>query len=126
MTRLLFLARKSAAVGALCWVALAFGGCYAGTGYVVGPDDYDDLPPDFIATAQPYYYEGQPAYWYHNHWNYRDDDHWRYYRSEPGPLRQFRNQPRFERPAPRVYERPAGPSARGGAPHGGGRQMPRR
>jgi hypothetical protein len=127
MTRLFFLARKSAVIGALLWSALCFSGCYAGTGYAVGPDDYEDLPPDFIATAQPSYYEGRPVYWYHDHWHYRDGNHWRSYRSEPAPLQQSRAQPRFSRPAPRVYERPSRPSpARVTVPRGGERQMPRR
>jgi hypothetical protein len=128
MTRLLSYLRKSALVGTLCATALSLAGCYAGTGYAVG-GDYDDLPPDFVVTTEPYYFEGRPVYWYHDHWHYRDGNHWRYYRSEPAPLRQYRSQPRLQRPAPRVYERPSPsrpPAARGAPPGGGGRPAPSR
>ncbi len=128
MTRLFCFVRESAVASALCWTLLSLGGCYAGTGYAVVSDDYDDLPPDFVVTAQPYYFEGRPTYWYHDHWHYRDGNQWRYYRSEPAPLSALRNQPRFSRQAPRTYERPSHPPppARPQAPRGGGHRMPRR
>jgi hypothetical protein len=41
-------------------------------------------PPEFIATAEPIYYEGHAAYWYGNHWSYRDEHGgWGHYDHEP-------------------------------------------
>jgi len=48
-------------------------------------------PDDYIATAQPEYYEGRPVYYYNNSWYYRDTHGaWSYYRSEPAYLRDRR------------------------------------
>jgi hypothetical protein len=53
-------------------------------------------PPEYIATTDPFYYEGHPVYWYNGYWHYRDDrGAWRYYREEPRFLaeRRVRIQP---------------------------------
>jgi hypothetical protein len=48
-------------------------------------------PPTYVATAEPVYYNGQPAYWYQNHWYWRDGGgRWSYYREEPAFLRDHR------------------------------------
>lgn len=91
-------------------------GCFADAGYSVtvdgsvGPDGTvyeEDLPPAFIATAEPYYYQGRPTYWYGNAWHYREGGRWNRYRVEPAPLRSFRGQRGNVPRAPRMYERPS-------------------
>jgi hypothetical protein len=52
-------------------------------------------PSEFIATAEPVYYEGHPAYWYNNHWYYRNGASWGWYHDEPGFLRDYRGRPGF-------------------------------
>lgn len=90
-------------------------GCFADAGYTLTVDDgvdpggvvyEEDLPPAFVATAEPYYYQGRPTYWYGNAWHYREGGRWNRYRVEPAPLRAFAAQ-RAGRPAPRMYERPS-------------------
>jgi hypothetical protein len=85
--------------------------------YPVGA--YDNYPPDaYIATADPYYFDGHASYWYGNRWYYRDGGHWAHYDHEPPALYQRRIQ---AAPARRSYESYRGhaPSARP-ASHGGG------
>jgi hypothetical protein len=50
-------------------------------------------PAEYIATAEPVYYEGHPAYWYNNRWYYRNAGGWNYYHGEPGYLRDWRGRP---------------------------------
>ncbi len=48
-------------------------------------------PPEYIATAEPVYYEGHAAYWYQNHWYYHDEHGaWTYYHDEPRFLADHR------------------------------------
>jgi hypothetical protein len=48
-------------------------------------------PPEFVATAQPEYYEGHAAYWYGNHWYWRDEHGgWNHYDQEPRELADHR------------------------------------
>jgi hypothetical protein len=91
------------------WVAVVAGAClfaavpaFAQVEIVVGP------PADFIATAEPVYFEGRPAYWWGGRWYFRDGPGWHYYHDEPAYLRGWRGQ----HPYPgRVYY---------GRAHGGG------
>lgn len=78
-----------------------------------GPAYYsDDYPPDaYIATTDPYYFDGHATYWYGGRWYYRDGRSWRHYDHEPPALYQRRVQ---GPPVRRHYEaRPAGPVGRG-------------
>ncbi len=79
--------------GAVLAAALG-GGCYAGVGY--------DAPPvGYVQTVEPFYYGGRPHYWYRGHWHYRDGDRWMRYRTEPAPMRQWRQiRPAPTRPLP--------------------------
>jgi hypothetical protein len=52
-------------------------------------------PAEYLATAEPVYYEGHPAYWYGNRWYYRNGAAWGYYHDEPGFLRDYRGRPGF-------------------------------
>jgi len=80
------LARALVLVAALPLV----GACAVGVGYGGYDDDY---PPDtYIATTQPYYYEGRPTYWYGGRWYYRDGGAWRHYDREPPVLYERRAQ----------------------------------
>jgi hypothetical protein len=47
-------------------------------------------PAEYVATAEPVYYEGHAAYWYGDRWYYRDAHGWQYYHGEPGYLRDWR------------------------------------
>jgi hypothetical protein len=97
-------------------------GCYAGVGYDYGYDG--DYPPDaYIATTEPFYFDGRPVYWYHDHWYYRSGGGWRHYDREPPALQQRRL---AGAPARRNFEpgwrgRPSvGSRGRPAAPSGGG------
>jgi hypothetical protein len=117
----------------LACVVLLFGaiGCYDDYGYDTGyaanatvDDTADDYPPDsYIATAQPFYYEGRPAYFYNNRWFYRDGARWNYYRSEPAVLGGYRAQYYGGAYAPRTringYGGYGAYGGRGGAIRGG-------
>ncbi|HVZ70894.1 MAG TPA: hypothetical protein VHJ20_00850 [Polyangia bacterium] len=60
-------------------------------GVAIGPAYDEDYPPDaYIATTEPYYYDGRPTYWYGGHWYYRDGGHWAHYDREPAGLYQRR------------------------------------
>ncbi len=107
---------------ALVASALFGAGCSVG---VVGDADYPDgyygdYPPDaYIATADPFYFEGHATYWYGGRWYYRDGNRWAHYDHEPAALYQHRLQ---APPARRSYEPYRGHApARGGGFHGGGR-----
>jgi hypothetical protein len=93
-------------------------GDYPPGDYPVGA--YDDYPPDaYIATADPYYFDGHASYWYGNRWYYRDGGHWAHYDHEPPALYQRRIQ---AAPARHSYEPYRGHApARQSASHGGGR-----
>ncbi len=58
-------------------------------------------PPEFRATTEPSYYDGQPYYWYGNHWYYRDSSGWRALYEEPAFLREHREHEH----ARHIYER---------------------
>jgi hypothetical protein len=56
--------------------------------------EYDYPPAEYIATAEPVYYEGHSSYWYNNRWYYRDGGgRWGYYHGEPGYLHDWRGRP---------------------------------
>jgi hypothetical protein len=61
--------------------------------HTASAQEYDYPPPEYIATAEPVYYEGRPAYWYNNRWYYRNGGAWGYYHGEPGYLRDWRGRP---------------------------------
>jgi hypothetical protein len=73
-------------------------------------------PAEYIATAEPVYYEGHPAYWYGNRWYYRNGGAWAYYHSEPGYLHDWRGRPGWGA----RYHYGAGHGFHGGGFHGGG------
>jgi hypothetical protein len=50
-------------------------------------------PPEYIATAQPVYYEGHASYWYGGRWYYRNGGGWGHYAGEPAYLRGWRGRP---------------------------------
>jgi uncharacterized membrane protein YgcG len=82
----------------------------AGCGVEVGPEYpvgfYRDYPPDaFIATTEPFYYNGRAAYWYGGRWNYRNGGGWDHYAREPAALYQQRMQ---GAPRARMYESSGG------------------
>ena len=79
---------------------------------------YGDYPSDaFIATTDPWYFDGRASYWYGGRWYYRDGRAWGHYANEPAALRQRRLQ---GAPRRHLYEQPAGhTSARGGGARGG-------
>jgi hypothetical protein len=81
----------------------------------VGVGVYGDYPPDaYIATTEPFYYNGYPSYWYGGRWYFRGGDgRWGHYNHEPSGLYSRRMQ---SAPARHVYE-PARSMNRGG---GGG------
>jgi hypothetical protein len=90
-------------------------GVEVGSGYGYG----GDYPPDaYIATTEPYYFDGRPTYWYGDHWYYRDGGRWSHYDREPPALYQRRMQ---GAPVRRNYEggwrgappAPAGPGRPG-------------
>jgi hypothetical protein len=52
---------------------------------------HDGYPPEaYIATYNPYYYEGRPMYYYGGYWYYRNGRTWSHYDSEPRHLRDYR------------------------------------
>jgi hypothetical protein len=88
-------------------------GVEVGTTYPTGY--YGDYPPDsFIATTDPFYFEGHAAYWYGGRWYYRDGGRWNHYDHEPAALRERRMQ---SAPARHSYA----PAGRGGGRSAGGR-----
>jgi hypothetical protein len=98
----------------------------AGCGVEVGPEypggDYGYYPSDgFIATTEPFYYEGRANYWYGGRWYYRNGGGWGHYGGEPGALYQRRMQSPQRR---RTYEQYGGHAGRSGSPGGrsGGRR----
>jgi hypothetical protein len=101
-------------------VALAAANAGCGMGVEVGaeyPDGaYGDYPADgYVATTEPFYYNGFATYWYGGRWNYRDGSgRWNHYDREPAALAQHRMQGGARR---RNYEpsggRPAGRSSGG-------------
>jgi hypothetical protein len=95
----------------------------AGCGVEVGPDypvgAYGYYPSDgFIATTEPFYYEGRAAYWYGGRWNYRTGGGWGHYDREPSALYQRRMQ---GAPGRRTYESHGGGRSAGGGRSGGHR-----
>jgi hypothetical protein len=102
-------------LGALVVGAAGCGGLEVGVASPTGY--YGDYPSDdFIATTEPFYYEGRASYWYGGRWYYRDGAHWSHYDREPAGLQQRRMQA-----AP--YRHSYAPSAgRGGGRSGGGRR----
>jgi hypothetical protein len=73
-------------------------------------------PAEYIATAEPVYYEGHPAYWYGGRWYYRNGGVWGHYDAEPAYLRDWRGRPGW---GARYHYGNGG--FRGGAFHGGRR-----
>jgi hypothetical protein len=73
-------------------------------------------PAEYIATAEPVYYEGHAAYWYGNRWYYRNGGGWGHYEGEPAFLRGVRGRPGW---GARYHYGSGG--FRGGAGHGGRR-----
>jgi hypothetical protein len=67
--------------------AVSFSSGHASAQEVVYP------PPEYIATAEPVYYEGRPAYWWNNRWYYRNGPGWYYYHNEPAYLYGWRGRP---------------------------------
>ena len=112
MTRPLRCATAVAALGFL--VASAVGsGLEVGATYPDGT--YDGYPSDgFVATTEPWYYEGRASYWYGGQWYYRDGGRWNHYGREPDAFRMRRMQGAL--PRRRAFE----PGARPGGVHGGG------
>jgi hypothetical protein len=108
----------AAAFGATALLMVGTTACEVEGGPVYPAGYYDDYPPDsFIATTEPFYFEGHAAYWYGNRWYYRDGNHWGHYDREPAGLAQRRMQ---GGPRRRTYEaRPAGGHYGG---RGGGRR----
>ncbi len=82
MACVLVLGATVAATAAGCGVAFD-----AGYGYDSG------YPPDtYIATTEPFYFDGRPTYWYGGRWYYRDGGRWAHYDREPPALYQRRMQ----------------------------------
>jgi hypothetical protein len=105
-----------AALSAGCTVGVVGDANYPPGEYPVGA--YDDYPPDaYIATADPFYFDGHASYWYGNRWYYRDGGHWAHYDHEPPALYQRRIQ---APPARRSYESYRGHAARPSPSRGGG------
>jgi hypothetical protein len=106
---------RLACVFALGAALLGTDACEVGVGY----NGYDgDYPPDaYIATTEPFYFDGRATYWYGGHWYYRDGGGWRHYDREPPALYQRRVQ---AAPARRNFE-PGRPVVRSTARSGGWR-----
>jgi hypothetical protein len=88
-------------------------------GYPGGGGIYSDYPPDaYVATTEPFYFDGRASYWYGNRWYYRQGGGWGHYDREPAGLRQQRmaGQPRR-----RMYESPGARPAGRSSGRGGGR-----
>ena len=111
----------------LLGVALIFGAAGSALGCEVAAypgNYYGDYPPAaYIATTDPYYFDGQAAYWYNNRWFYRNGNGWGGYAHEPAGLAVRRSQ---GGPARVNYGRNAAPRGGGGARGGGGRGGARR
>jgi hypothetical protein len=111
-------------VVALAALAFASSACDVGVAadYPPGeypPGYYDDYPPDeFIATAEPVYFDGHASYWYGNHWYYRDGGRWNHYDHEPPGLYNRRMAAPMGRRTYEPYRGHAG--GHGGGFHGGG------
>jgi hypothetical protein len=58
------------------------------------PPPYVDVPapPPYIERYPSTVYAGRPVYLYDNRWYYREGSRWRYYRNEPPPLYEHRQQ----------------------------------
>jgi hypothetical protein len=96
-------------------VVIAANGCEVGAEYPEG--DFGYYPSDaFIATTEPFYYEGRATYWYGGRWYYRNGAGWGHYGREPNALYQRRAQ---GAPRQRAYESGGRSGVRSG--HGGGR-----
>ena len=83
--------------GVVCIVAFGAALVLAGCELQAGPDypggDYLDYPPDaYIATTEPWYFDGQACYWYGGMWYYRSGGGWGHYNHEPAALRARRQQ----------------------------------
>ena len=96
---------------------MATTGCGVEVGAYPGVVTYSagvyDYPSDaYIATTEPFYYEGHASYWYGGRWYYRDGNHWGHYDREPAALQQHRMQ---APPARHQYE----PSGARPGPSGG-------
>jgi hypothetical protein len=50
------------------------------------------VPEAYVATYQPFYYNGFAHYFYRNHWYYRDHGAWRGYEHEPAFLHDHRGE----------------------------------
>ena len=95
--------------------------CAAGCEVEAGPaypgGAYLDYPPDaYIATTEPWYFDGQACYWYGGAWYYRNGGRWGHYDREPAALHARRMQGGQARHA---YE-PWGGRGPGHAGHFGG------
>ncbi len=110
--------------GVVCIVAFGAALVLAGCELQAGPDypggDYLDYPPDaYIATTEPWYFDGQACYWYGGMWYYRSGGGWGHYNHEPAALRARRQQGGGQ--ARHSYESSGGHFAgRGGGGRGGG------
>ena len=130
MTRGLVSMWRSAMGGMACVFVLgaALSTIAAGCGFAVESGyGYDsDYPPDtYIATTEPFYFDGRPTYWYGGHWYYRDGARWAHYDREPPALYQRRMQ---GAPVRRNYEsgwRGAPPAAAAGRPSSASRASSR-
>jgi hypothetical protein len=110
--------RRLLGIALLCATATMACGCAVEAYPANYPGDDGDYPPaDFVATAEPVYYDGHATYWYGNHWVYRDGNRWSSYRQEPRELAEHRAQ-HGEQPRANY----ARPSTRGRAPARGGRR----
>jgi hypothetical protein len=90
-------------------------GCELETGPEYPGGAYLDYPPDaYIATTEPWYFDGQACYWYGGFWYYRNGGRWGRYDREPAVLHARRMQGGQARHA---YE----PSGGRGPGHFGGR-----
>ncbi len=79
-------------------------GVSAGVSQPVGYVEVTSAPLD-VAYAPQVVYEGRTVYLSGDRWYYRDGSHWRYYRREPAPLAQRRQQFRKQAPVRRPQER---------------------
>jgi hypothetical protein len=104
-------------------LALASSGCAVGVDSDYPPGEYpagyyDGYPPDaYIATAEPYYFEGHATYWYGGRWYFRDGNRWNHYDHEPSGLYQHRIGGPVVR---RSYEPYRGHAVARPSSHGGG------
>jgi hypothetical protein len=94
------------------------GGCGVEVGADYPAGVYGDYPPDgYIATTDPFYYDGRASYWYGGRWYYRNGGRWGYYGREPSALYQHRM---LGAPGRHMYESHGGGRV-GGGHSGGGR-----